>query len=81
MGTGARIDRASWTPPAIFAFLEKAGGVARDEMFRAFNMGIGLILACAPGQADLVSAILSEHGEHPIPVGEIAAGDRTVELD
>jgi phosphoribosylformylglycinamidine cyclo-ligase len=81
VGTGARIDRASWTPPALFTFLEKSGGVAHDEMFRAFNMGIGLILVCAPGHIDQARSILSQHGERPMVIGEIAAGDRTVELD
>jgi len=78
--TGARIDRDSWTVPSLFTFLQAAGGVPRDEMFRAFNMGIGLILACAAADADLAMGILKDQGEDPKPIGEIVSGNREVEL-
>ena len=45
-GLGFSIDRNSWTVPPIFAWLQRAGGVADAEMFRAFNMGVGLIVVC-----------------------------------
>jgi phosphoribosylformylglycinamidine cyclo-ligase len=48
-GLAARIDRGSWTPPPIFAWLQRSGSVPEDDMRRTFNMGIGLILVCAPG--------------------------------
>ena len=48
-GVAARIDTRSWTPPPIFEVLQRGGGVSTGEMFRAFNMGVGLVLACAPG--------------------------------
>jgi phosphoribosylformylglycinamidine cyclo-ligase len=59
-GRGFALDRASWTPPALFGWLQRAGGIADDEMFRVFNMGVGLILACAPDAADAVLATLSD---------------------
>jgi phosphoribosylformylglycinamidine cyclo-ligase len=80
-GTGARVDGASWTPPAIFRFLEKAGHVAHEEMFRAFNMGIGLILVCAPEHVDQACATLFQHGEPSHLIGEITTGDRSVRID
>src|SRR4029453_7839423 len=43
-GTDARVHRTAWTVPALFSFLQKSGSVADAEMFRAFNMGIGLII-------------------------------------
>jgi len=52
--------------------------VPRAEMYRAFNMGIGLILACAPAQADLVMGILKDEGEAPRHIGEIVPGDGSV---
>ena len=45
-GRGFRLDRQSWTVPPLFQWLQRAGGVADAEMFRAFNMGVGLILVC-----------------------------------
>ena len=80
-GTGARVDFASWTPPAIFTFLERSGEVAHEEMFRAFNMGIGLILVCSPEHVEEARSILSDHGEPSHLVGEITTGDRSVRLD
>jgi phosphoribosylformylglycinamidine cyclo-ligase len=77
-GTSARIDPDSWAVPPLFTFLQTAGDVPRDEMFRAFNMGIGLMLACAPADADLAAGILKDQGESPIALGEIVPGDREV---
>jgi len=52
------LDRHSWTIPPLFTWLQRAGGVDDAEMFRAFNMGVGLILVCAPSHvADLLSAL------------------------
>jgi phosphoribosylformylglycinamidine cyclo-ligase len=79
-GTSARIDPDSWAVPPLFTFLQTAGDVPRDEMFRAFNMGIGLILACAPADADLAAGILKDQGESPIALGEIVPGDGEVRV-
>jgi phosphoribosylformylglycinamidine cyclo-ligase len=57
--------------PPLFLFLERGGAVPRAEMYRAFNMGIGLILACAPAQGDLVMGILKDEGEAPRKIGEV----------
>jgi len=79
-GVSARIQPDSWTVPPLFAFLQRAGGVPIDEMYRAFNMGIGLILACAPAQAQLAMGILSDQGEAPRHIGAVVAGNREVLL-
>jgi phosphoribosylformylglycinamidine cyclo-ligase len=50
------LDRQSWTIPPLFAWLQRAGELDDAEMFRAFNMGVGLIMVCAPEHAgDLLS--------------------------
>ena len=54
-GCGAVVDRRAWTVPALFGFLQQRGSVGADEMFRTFNMGIGLILVCAAAAADTVA--------------------------
>jgi phosphoribosylformylglycinamidine cyclo-ligase len=77
-GLGARIDRRAWDVPAIFRFLEDAGQVPAEDMYRAFNMGIGLILACRPTEGDRVVAMLGSQGEQPRIIGEMVAGDRCV---
>jgi phosphoribosylformylglycinamidine cyclo-ligase len=68
-----KIDRASWTPPPVFLWLQHAGGVDLAEMHRTFNMGIGLVLAVSPADADGVLADLKASGEAPVILGELAA--------
>jgi len=77
-GVGARIDRRAWEVPALFRFLGEAGQVPVDDMYRSFNMGIGLIIACRPGDASRVMAALGGQGEAPRVIGELVAGDRSV---
>ncbi len=57
-GTTYSLDRQSWTVPPLFTWLQQAGGVGTEEMFRAFNMGVGLILVCAPAHADALLGAL-----------------------
>jgi phosphoribosylformylglycinamidine cyclo-ligase len=77
-GTAAEINRSSWSIPAIFRLLQERGDVAEDEMFRAFNMGIGLIIACdASHEAQVISA-LAHAGEDPVRLGRIVTGQRDV---
>jgi phosphoribosylformylglycinamidine cyclo-ligase len=78
-GCAAQIDLNAWQVPALFRVLEQRGGIARAEMFRAFNMGIGLIVACASEDADRAIALVEAAGEPAPPrIGTIVAGDRAV---
>ncbi|HVB76623.1 MAG TPA: phosphoribosylformylglycinamidine cyclo-ligase [Candidatus Nitrosotalea sp.] len=46
-GLGAELDRAAWSVPPIFQLIQRLGGIDEAEMFRTFNMGLGMILICA----------------------------------
>jgi phosphoribosylformylglycinamidine cyclo-ligase len=70
-GRGFSLDRNSWTVPPLFRWLQKAGDLDDAEMFRAFNMGVGLVLACAPGDADDVLAALAGMSEPAWRLGRI----------
>jgi phosphoribosylformylglycinamidine cyclo-ligase len=59
-GLAARFDRRSWTVPPIFSLIQERGGVSDDEMFHAFNMGVGIVLAVAADEADAVAAQLPD---------------------
>lgn len=59
-GTTAIVDTASWDVPGIFQLIEGRGEVPRAEMFRVFNMGVGLILAISQERAAEVKAALPE---------------------
>jgi phosphoribosylformylglycinamidine cyclo-ligase len=77
--TTAEISPANWDLPPVFSVLQRDGRIPRDEMYRAFNMGIGLVLACAAADADAVLATLAAAGEPRVfRIGRIVAGDRAV---
>jgi phosphoribosylformylglycinamidine cyclo-ligase len=77
-GCAAHINRGAWMVPPIFRFLQNQGNVAADEMFRVFNMGIGLIVACRETDANAVFQILEPIGEHAVLLGQVIAGQRDV---
>jgi phosphoribosylformylglycinamidine cyclo-ligase len=69
-GTEAVVRSGSWDVPPIFRWLERAGGVPREDMLRTFNMGVGLILIVGSGDTDRVLAALSGEGR---VIGAIAS--------
>ncbi len=71
-GRRPQVDRRSWTVPAIFQWLQQAGNIADDEMFRAFNMGVGLVLVVDSGSADDVLQQLKASGEAAWVLGHVA---------
>ncbi|MBL6664278.1 MAG: phosphoribosylformylglycinamidine cyclo-ligase [Rickettsiales bacterium] len=68
----AKIDYHSWQPNEIFAFLQKEGGVADEEMYRTFNCGIGMVLVADKNDVDEVIHNLKNSGEEAIAIGELA---------
>ncbi|MEI6089599.1 MAG: phosphoribosylformylglycinamidine cyclo-ligase [bacterium] len=66
-----KINWGSWEIPPIFNLIQKAGEISDEEMRKAFNMGIGMILVIKPSNFDKVFSLLKE--ENPIVVGEIIA--------
>ena len=77
-GCTAEVDRRSWTVPAIFKLLQERGGIAEEEMLRAFNMGVGLVACVDAASVSRVTDLLKSAGEQPIAFGRIVAGDRGV---
>ncbi len=73
-GLGARVDTASWQPPAVFGVLARAGGVAREEMYRVFNMGVGMLVVVAPEEADGLVSRQRTRGEEAWVAGEVVSG-------
>jgi phosphoribosylformylglycinamidine cyclo-ligase len=71
---GARIDTHSWEVPALFKVLQKGGRVATDEMFRVFNMGVGMIVITAAENASSVANDLAAAGEMSWILGVVVDG-------
>ena len=71
----AIVRRSAWRPLPIFEFLQDRGMVPDDDMWRTFNMGIGLILVVSSADAAATLAQLQHAGEHgAVVMGEIVAG-------
>jgi phosphoribosylformylglycinamidine cyclo-ligase len=70
---GALIRRGSWPVLPIFQVIQERGRVAIDEMFRVFNMGIGLVLVTPAEQVDQVIKRAGELGDQAYRIGEIVA--------
>lgn len=69
-GMGALINKGSWDIPPIFKLIQSRG-VEEDEMYRTFNMGIGLLLIVDAARAKEVEALLSENGEKYFEIGRV----------
>lgn len=76
----AVIDQSTWTVPPIFGELQRIGNVADDEMLRAFNMGIGMIVVVPPLAAEGALSALREAGLAPVVIGELVAGGGNLQL-
>lgn len=70
----AVVDLGSWTVPHVFRALQDAGQVARDEMFRAFNMGVGLVVVTDAAGADAVLAGAAAQGTPAWRLGAVTKG-------
>jgi phosphoribosylformylglycinamidine cyclo-ligase len=79
-GVDARFDLASWEVPALFRVLQQHGEVEEREMFRAFNMGIGMVAVVAAERAQATVDELRAAGETAWVAGEIVRGEGKVVL-
>jgi phosphoribosylformylglycinamidine cyclo-ligase len=78
-GCAAEIEVRGWQVPPIFRVLQERGQVSSAEMFRTFNMGIGLIVVCSAREADRVIDTIATAGEPDArAIGTVVSGDRGV---
>lgn len=78
--TRAVIERRSWTVPPIFRFIQEMGGIPEQEMFRTFNMGIGMVLFVARESGPAIVQRLHQAGESAAIIGEIQSGPHDVQI-
>jgi phosphoribosylformylglycinamidine cyclo-ligase len=79
-GCQGLIDSTKWDIPPLFRWLQTAGGVTNEEMFRVFNMGIGFILVVRRDDGPKVVEFFAEQGTEAYLIGHIAEGPRRVRL-
>lgn len=68
----------TWEIPPIFPFLQEKGDVEASEMYRVFNMGIGMVVIVPPDAVDIALASLNASEESTYRIGEVIAGARRV---
>jgi len=69
--THAEIDAASWHGLPVFSWLKETGNVDSHEMFRAFNVGIGMIVIVGATRAESIAQILHKNGEKMHIIGQV----------
>ncbi len=74
-GVSAHLMRDSWSIPPVFDWLQRAGNVDQQEMYRTFNCGVGMILCVAPEDVETALRKLENYGEQAWHIGEIRAAD------
>ncbi|MFH1877327.1 MAG: phosphoribosylformylglycinamidine cyclo-ligase [Candidatus Omnitrophota bacterium] len=80
-GVKAVIYKGAWEMPEIFKLIVKKSGLGEKELYRTFNMGIGMVLALSPGDAEKAKKILQKnYGLSSWIIGEVEKGKHEVEL-
>src|SRR5712691_8979643 len=77
-GTGVEIQPGSWPVLPIFEVLRQIGNVSDKEMFRTFNMGVGMVIVCAESDAAKIKAHLESSGEACYQIGRVTRGGKRV---
>ncbi|GIP38951.1 phosphoribosylformylglycinamidine cyclo-ligase [Paenibacillus sp. J31TS4] len=79
-GVNAEIELGSWPVLPVFRLMERDGGLTQDDLYRTFNMGIGLVLVIAEEDAEEVLRIAEGLGEQAYRIGRITEGSQEVTL-
>jgi len=67
----ATIDRSTWALPPVFGLVQETGSVARDDLERTLNCGVGMVALTDPADADAAIALLADHGVHAWVAGSV----------
>jgi phosphoribosylformylglycinamidine cyclo-ligase len=74
-GLEVLLSAQTWTRPPVFDWLQRAGSIPHDEMYRTFNCGIGMTVCVAAEHCERALKVLREQGEEPSVIGEVRRGD------
>ena len=79
-GVGVEIKRGTWPELPVYAVMQKIGNIDEREMFRAFNMGIGMVIVCAQTEVDGIKKSVADHGMPCYEIGRVVEGGREVAI-
>ena len=74
------IDATAWAMPPIFRLLQQWGNVDWHEMYRTFNMGVGMVIITSPEEAEQIKAYLGKQGETVYTIGRVVRGQHDVTI-
>lgn len=79
-GLGIKIVKSSWPDMSIFRDIQKRGSIDENEMFRTFNMGIGMVLITSSQSAKRALSLFEKMNQRAWVIGELIQADKTVKL-
>lgn len=79
-GTAVEIVNGSWPVPPIFKLMKEIGSVSDAEMFRSFNMGVGMVIICSEANVQVLNSHFSARHESCYPIGRVVSGGQSVKF-
>lgn len=79
-GASVNINQGSWPTLPIYTLLQELGNVSEFEMYRTFNMGVGMVIVCAANDVSAIKRHLQDRGDLCFEIGQVTAGDRAVTI-
>jgi len=79
-GTAVKIRKDSWRKPPLFELMRRLGNVSEPEMYRTFNVGVGMVIVCSATDAEAITSHLRTHGETVYEIGNVVTGNREVQI-
>jgi phosphoribosylformylglycinamidine cyclo-ligase len=80
-GTAVKIKEGTWPVLPIYELMRKIGNVSDSEMYRTFNMGVGMVIVCSGEDAAAIQKHLAELSESCYEIGSVIAGDKDVSFE
>ncbi len=75
-GLGVKVDAHSWQMPEVFQWLQKAGSVATNEMYRTFNCGVGMVLVVEQDQVASIQSVITKHNMNSFVMGHVMTAEQ-----
>jgi phosphoribosylformylglycinamidine cyclo-ligase len=77
-GTAVKIEAGSWPVLPVFDLFRRIGNVSDREMYRTFNMGVGMVIVCSRDDAETIRTHFEKRGDECYQIGEVISGSREV---
>jgi phosphoribosylformylglycinamidine cyclo-ligase len=79
-GTAVEIRKGSWPVLPVFNLMKQIGSISEAEMFRSFNMGVGMVIICGKPEVETLTNHFASRNEKCYQIGQVVSGEKTVKL-